>query len=173
MREHVVRPRPASPRKGEDVSVWQPVALPNRSPDLATEILDYWHGVGVMDVQGEVDVGVLRVRDREPTFGEMERHHRTPELLVALDGDLLVPLTVGDGAPDLERLQVVAVEQGTGILLGTAVWHAIPFSPTAPTTCLVVFRRGTSADDLEVVPLPMTVRVAADGLDEHGTNPNG
>lgn len=171
MREHIVHPVPPSLRKGEATAVWRPIALPARPPDIAAGILDYWQGVGIMDFEGEVDVGVLRVHDRAPTFAEMERHHRTPELLVALDGDLLVPVTVGDDEPAIEGLDVVVVNQGTGILMGVAVWHAIPFSPTAPTTCLVVFRRGTSTDDLEVMPLPTTVRIATDGLGWKGGDP--
>jgi hypothetical protein len=113
-------------------------------------------------------LGELARLDQQRQRLVLEAVELRPVAGVAEGDDAIGEVTHGTG-----YVQVVAVEQGTGILLGTAVWHAIPFSPTAPTTCLVVFRRGTSADDLEVVPLPMTVRVAADGLDEHGTNPNG
>jgi len=43
--------------------------------------------------------------------------------------------------------------------LERGVWHAIPFPLDAPVNCLVVFRRNTASDDLEVKSLPAVVRV--------------
>jgi hypothetical protein len=164
LHEHVVRPIASTAGEGDRSVPWRIVAVPSRPADISNEILDYWAGVGTMEVAGEVDFGVMRVRERQPVFREMERHQRTAELIMALDGDLLVPLTVGGSAPRFDHLEVVKVIRGTGLLLGSGVWHAIPFSPSAPTACLIAFRRGTAADDLEVAPLPRSVRIATDEL---------
>ena len=171
MREHVVHPSTVKERKSSSALTWRHVATPRRHPDITNELLDYWSAVGSMEFVGSVDVGIMRVRERAPTFVEMERHHRTSELLVALDGDLLVPLTTGEETPDLEQLEVVVIAQGTGVLIYNSVWHAIPYSPTAPTTCMVVFRSGTAEEDLEVAPVPAVVRVAVDGLGPKGGGP--
>ncbi len=159
MRDVVVRPE----RLGEaGVEPWQRVTLPTRPSDVGNEVGDHWAGVAVMRIEGEVDVGVMRVRQRPTKYDSMERHLRTPELIVALDGAVLLPVSVdaesGDG-PDIDRLRVLRVDQGSGVLLERGVWHAIPFPLDAPVNCLVVFRRNTASDDLEVKSLPAVVRV--------------
>jgi ureidoglycolate lyase len=130
---------------------------------VRSEILDYWPGVGVMRFEGETDLGFMRVHDRPNTFEVMERHLRTPEMLFALDGDVLLPVSLdaGGSSPDIDRMTVLRIEKGTGVLMARGVWHAIPFPSGGSVTCLVVFRRNTSVDDLEVVSLPVALHVAA------------
>ena len=169
MREVVVRPVRIDEA---DTEPWRLVAQPKRQSDVRNAVLDYWASVAVMRIEGEVDVGIMRVRQRQPSFDTMERHLRTPELIVALDSEILLPVSVDEASgdrPDVDRLRVVRVDQGSGVVMERGVWHAIPFATKSTADCLVIFRRNTAIDDLEVMRLQTVIRVAGlDGEPEGG-----
>ncbi len=62
--------------------------------------------------------GVLTCRHRERIVDTMERHHRTSEVIVALDGDvILVVAPNNDELADATRIQAFLLHQGQAIVL--------------------------------------------------------
>lgn len=118
--------------------------------------------VGLMDIDGRVSAGVLRVARRPGEFSVLERHTATPELLVALDGEVIVPVAPANHpspAPDPGALEAFRLGQGEAVILRPGVWHALPFPKEHDSTLLVVFREGTPDEDLTLVDLAETDRL--------------
>lgn len=118
--------------------------LPAGDPLAATEQFSFWSDVAAFEVEGETEIGFCTVYRRpEEHVDWMERHARTPELLVPIDGPFLLPV-MGDGEVDVFR-----VEPGEAVVIGTGVWHSacIP-ADAAEATYFVIFRRGTPQEDV-------------------------
>jgi len=96
--------------------------------------------------------GVVECAPRPRVIRRMERHVRTPEVLVCLDGEAVVCLAgpQESAAGALKDIRALKVRPGQGFVLDTGAWHAIPFpSGSAPARFLVIFRSGTGRDDLQ------------------------
>ena len=95
--------------------------------------------------------GVLESVPRPMVLGRMERHLRTREALIALDGEAVLcvapPQESANG--ELSGITTVRICAGQALILETGAWHWIPF-PVGDSTArfLVIFRSGTGKDDL-------------------------
>lgn len=95
--------------------------------------------------------GVLESVPRPMVLGRMERHLRTREALIALDGEAVLcvapPQEGANGG--LSGITAVRIRAGQALILETGAWHWIPF-PVGDSTArfLVIFRSGTGKDDL-------------------------
>jgi len=95
--------------------------------------------------------GVLESVPRPMVLGRMERHLRTREALIALDGEAVLcvapPQESANG--ELSGITAVRICAGQALILETGAWHWIPF-PVGDSTArfLVIFRSGTGKDDL-------------------------
>ncbi len=99
---------------------------------------------------------------------EFERHIHTPELMVPLDGDVLLVLGQagsvarpflpehGDGrvpAVTAEKFRAFLVPQGQLIAIGPGVWHKAPLALDKPSRTLVAFANQTENKDTECIAL--------------------
>jgi ureidoglycolate lyase len=125
-----------------------------------------------MDIDGSVSVGVLRAVKRGFDFHEMERHVETPEMLVAVQGDVLVPVAPANhpaDAPAAEETEVFHLRQGEALIMNTGVWHWLPFPLQGEAVLLVVFKEGTPDNDFTLYDLQagkgqhLTLRVTESG----------
>ena len=95
--------------------------------------------------------GVLESVPRPMVLGRMERHLRTREALIALEGEaVLCVAPPQESAPGrLSGITAVRICAGQALILETGAWHWIPF-PVGENTArfLVIFRSGTGKDDL-------------------------
>jgi hypothetical protein len=95
--------------------------------------------------------GVLESRPRPMVLSRMERHLRTKEALIVLEGDAVFciapPQESANG--ELSGITAVRICAGQALILETGAWHWIPF-PVGDKAArlLVVFRSGTGRDDL-------------------------
>ena len=105
--------------------------------------------------------GVLACRSRPRIVSEMERHHDTSEVIVALDGDMVLVLApADDDLKDHSRIRAFLVRQGEAIVMAPGTWHWIPFPcENRDAHALVLFKDGTGADDLHFRKLstPLTL----------------
>lgn len=94
--------------------------------------------------------GQLNCRFRDKVLKKVERHLKTPELMVALKGDSLLCVAKATlDAPQEQDVRCFEVKEGTVLMMNTAVWHWIPYPLQEPgSEFLVLFRDGTGADDL-------------------------
>ena len=128
------------------------VVTPRQRPAVpsGTEFLygETQHDLGLV---APLSTGSLECASRPMTVAKMERHMKTREMLVALDGDAIVCMAPPQEPVGSALAGVVAVKMrlGEALIMETGAWHWIPF-PTGKKTVryLVVFRNHTGADDL-------------------------
>ena len=112
-------------------------------------------------------MGELVCRKRPPVIGRLERHLRTSEILVALDGDVVVPVA----APEVDParcapgdVRALPLRRGQALWLDRGAWHLLPFPVRAEqVTLLLLFREGTAGHDLEFRDLGQPIGIALEG----------
>lgn len=130
------------------------VSAAEGAPFAAGEAAAYKEKVGVLDVGGgRVSVGVLKLQQRPLDFHELERHVATPELLVAVQGDVVFPVAPPNHplpSPEAEALEAFRLNQGEAVIMNPGVWHGLPFPLQGEATLLVVFKEGTPTADFQL-----------------------
>lgn len=129
---------------------------PDTAPLAATEQFSFWSDVAAYAIDGETEIGFCTVYQQPAArVGWMERHARTPELLVPIDGAFLLPVMTD------EQVEVFRVEPGEAVVIDPDVWHSACLPAGADeTTYFVIFRRGTPHEDVEkrdVAPVAVAV----------------
>ena len=129
------------------------VNAPAHPPTSAGAGYTFWSDIAHYRIEGETEIGLCTVVDRPgEAIDTVERHMRTPEILVPIDGPFVVPLLLeGSAEPSAFR-----VDPGEAIVIGEGVWHGacLP-AGMARSSYFVIFRRGTPAEDVQkksVVP---------------------
>jgi hypothetical protein len=116
-----------------------------------------------LGLAGPLSSGSLECAPRPRTLVKLECHHKTAEVLVALDGDAVVCLAPPQepAGGRLHGLTAVRVRAGESFVMQPAAWHWIPYPAGSRTVrFLVIFRNATGDDDLHFVELaePVPVR---------------
>ncbi|HUX49517.1 MAG TPA: ureidoglycolate lyase [Spirochaetia bacterium] len=95
--------------------------------------------------------GALLCSPRPKILARMERHLRTRELLVSLEGDAIVCIAPPQEPVDqkLKDVRAIRVKSGQAFIMDVGTWHWIPFPEgTTPVRYLVIFRSRTGVEDL-------------------------
>lgn len=127
-------------------------------PSVANATIRYWGGLAKARVHEQMEFGVFSVQAREREVAEMERHNRTPELLVSLEGDSILVLSppspprTSRAHPDPLQVKAFVMKQGQAVILAKGTWHALPFPLSNESRFLVGFRDGTAEKDSVVRP---------------------
>ncbi len=131
--------------------------LPETDPLAATDQFKFWSDAAFFETSDQTEIGFCTVFARpDETVAWMERHARTPEVLIPIDGPFVLPVFDGD------RVEAFRVEPGEAVVIGTNVWHSacIPVG-AAKATYFVIFRRGTPHEDVfktEVEPVRVALK---------------
>lgn len=122
------------------------VQPPSSTPTASDAAFRYWSDLAHYGVEGETEIGWCTVyRQEPPRVTWMERHTRTPELLVPIDAPFILPV-MGDGG----EVEAFRVDIGEAVVIGQGVWHsACHPAEAAAASYFVVFRRGTPAEDVQ------------------------
>lgn len=129
---------------------------PSSEPLAADDTFAFWSDVANYEIDGETEIGFCTVYGHDRNLVDwMERHQRTPEVLVPIDGAFVLPVMT-----DAEEVEAFLVEPGTAVVIGQGVWHSA-CKPVGrdETTYFVVFRRGTPAEDVakrDIKPVEIT-----------------
>jgi hypothetical protein len=133
---------------------------PTDATASASGLFDYWKQLAIFAKELNPEVGFFRVHRRTKRFGQMERHLSTPELLVFLNDDVLLPVAPASaridsrGRPGTEGLQIIDIPRYAAVLLPAGAWHTAGFPVSQPfADAYVVFQDNTSANDIEIVDL--------------------
>jgi ureidoglycolate hydrolase len=124
------------------------------------EDYSYVDTLGDLELEAPLCSGVLDCAPRPIELKKMERHLRTREMLVALEGEAIVcvapPQEPAEGG--LSGIAALRVVAGQGFIMERKAWHWIPFPVgKAHARFLVVFRSGTGKDDLYFCDLPAPI----------------
>ncbi len=121
--------------------------LSDAAPTAEDATFRYWSDAAHYGIDGETEIGFCTVyRQDEPAVTWMERHDRTPELLIPIDGPFLLPVM---GEDERAEVEVFEVQPGEAVVIGQGVWHSAcrPADGDA-ATYFVIFRRGTPREDV-------------------------
>lgn len=121
--------------------------LPEGPPTAEDATFRFWSDVAHVGIDGETEIGFCTVyRQDASAVTWMERHDRTPELLIPIDGPFLLPV-MGEG--EHAEVEVFEVRPGEAVVIGQGVWHSACHPADADAaTYFVIFRRGTPQEDV-------------------------
>jgi ureidoglycolate hydrolase len=147
---------------------WARLIIPSGFPKPEAGAQDYsYHQVLGPGELGESGImAELICRKRPLVLGTLERHLATPEILAALDGDVIVCAA----APGVDPahcapadIRALMLRQGQAMWMDRGTWHWLPFpTRTAQVTVLLIFREGTGDRDIELRELAQPVGIEAD-----------
>ena len=123
--------------------------IPKDAPLAQTKDFSYWSNVVSYNIAGETEIGWCTVYRNDPAeVGGVERHMRTPEVLIPVDAPFILP--VMQDAPGNAPLKAFRVEVGEAIVIGDGVWHGACLPVGKPASSyFVIFRKGTPQEDVE------------------------
>lgn len=130
-------------------------------PFLDNDEVTCWSKVSLLEVGKTASTTLLFCHRRLPVVKKFERHMRSPEVLVGLDGDSVICVgkpSTGRGA--IQGIRAFYLRQGDAIAMHAGTWHWPPF-PVKAKQCklLVLFSSRTEASDLKFRELPQEVRI--------------
>ncbi len=135
------------------------ICLPGKSPDRSTINCNVWSNIFGFDFP--VEANFLEVKKRSLLLKQMEKHAHTPELVISLNGPTIVPLApAGDLGCSQENMLAVVLDQGEGLLLEPGTWHLAPFPVNDTAEVLVIYKKGTSQDDMVLEGLKPFVQLS-------------
>jgi ureidoglycolate hydrolase len=132
----------------------KPLHTSSQGPASEGEAFRFIADVYRYDFSGKITVGILTGKKREIRLTRLERHVKTVELLIQLEGDAVIYLAKASaGIPAPEEVQAFMFNQGEAIALDEGVWHWIPFPLKKDCTTLVIYKDGTGSQDYEAKDL--------------------
>jgi ureidoglycolate hydrolase len=150
------------------------IEAPPASPDATGPGWRWWGERHILECGGRpLGVGFLELSPAALQFDWAERHVRSSETILPLDGDCAV--YVGspahaddpDSLPALEGFEVFLVRAGQGVILDQGVWHGAPLAIGGPVRAVVLLLEGTGTIDTTVVRFPDTpVKISSDRSQE-------
>lgn len=109
----------------------------------------FWSDIASYSIKGETEIGICTVYAQAVAkIDGVERHLRTPEILIPIDGSFYLPLLLEGDSED--QMAVFRVNMGEAVVIDEAVWHGACL-PVRQEQCsyFVIFRSNTPHDDVE------------------------
>ena len=113
---------------------------------------------GAYQIDGETSVNIWsRSRHNNPLL-KMERHLKTTEIYIAIEGDFIFPVTrpmrldVPNLQPSVEDVIGFHVKEGQTLIMKPGMWHWGPWPISQRCTIILLFKKGTEINDLTIKP---------------------
>lgn len=118
----------------------------------------------ILSCEDSLQVGIHSAGNQGFVVSQLEQHADTPELLAALKGDFIVPVTnsievEGKQVPDMANISAIRVNQGEGIVFEKGVWHWSPYPAGDYCDVLVIFKKDTPDNDFISFKLEEEIRI--------------
>jgi ureidoglycolate lyase len=125
------------------------VTAPEGTPTSQSADYKFWSDIADYYIEGETEIGICTVYNQPKNeITGMERHLRTPEILIPIDAPFTLPLLLeGEGETRAEAFQC---SPGEAVVVDKGVWHGacLPLGKTQ-SSYFVIFRKGTPHEDVE------------------------
>jgi len=115
---------------------------------------DFYHDHVLYPVSVDLPIGfstLISKKAEEMIIKKVECHNHTSEIILPMDGDIIVHVAPPSKAPVPELTEAFFVPKGTIIKLNTGVWHMCPFSIEDITHIMVALPERTYFNDCSVV----------------------
>lgn len=120
----------------------------------------WWGNLAKLPAEGEVSVSLMEVKQRDFIVEKLERHKKTAEMLIAIDGDASLVVGTQNGEDGkLDCIEAFYIKAGDIVVLNKETLHWIPFPFGRNALFAVVFRARTPEDDLYFTELEELVRI--------------
>lgn len=149
--EHVTRQRATPVSFAAYGSV---ITLPSGQTTSESPVYKFWSDIAHYRIEGETEIGICTVFEgQQQVISGVERHLRTPEILIPIDGPFILPLAREINGKFVVDAFTVAV--GEAVVINPGVWHGPCLPVKQPSeSYYVIFRRGTPAEDVEKRTIP-------------------
>lgn len=125
------------------------VKSPSGEPTSSAKDYKFWSDIADFSIDGETEIGICTVYKQEKNeITGVERHLRTPEILIPIDAPFVLPVLL-DGESE-DTAEAFWVEPGEAIVINNEVWHGacLPVGREV-SSYFVIFRKGTPFEDVE------------------------
>ncbi|OGU74263.1 MAG: hypothetical protein A2V93_08185 [Ignavibacteria bacterium RBG_16_34_14] len=125
------------------------VAAPTVNPTSQAQDYKFWSDIANYLIEGETEIGICTVyKQRKNYINGMERHVRTPEILIPIDAPFILPLVID--RKDEDQVKAFQCNLGEAVVINKAVWHGacLPVGKDE-SSYFVIFRKGTPHEDVE------------------------
>jgi ureidoglycolate lyase len=122
------------------------VIPPADDPTAKGPTFEFWSDIARYRIDGETEIGLCTVSKQDTeVVSVVERHMKTPEILIPIDAPFDLPLVGDDGSVSAFRVAI-----GEAVVVNRGVWHG-PCIPVGKkeSTYFVIFQRGTPNNDVE------------------------
>ncbi|MEI8200615.1 MAG: ureidoglycolate lyase [Eubacteriales bacterium] len=123
--------------------------------------ITYWGKIAIVNMPDKISTGIMHVHDREHVVTKMERHTKTSEILIAVEGDSVICLAApSDHEDSITDINAFHIKKGDAIVLHRGTWHWAAFpGESEGAKFLVIFANDTEANDLETRELPEEIHI--------------
>ena len=128
------------------------VNTPKTDPSLPS---GYVPKLATFHIDGEAEIGICTIHKSAEPVTRMERHLKTMEIFVSIEGDFLLAMSrpeVPDDPEDIpqaEKVKAFHVREGQTVVMKPGSWHGV-ISLDARCSFLIIFKKDTAKDDLMV-----------------------
>jgi ureidoglycolate hydrolase len=122
-------------------------------PLIETENLKFWTTIATYTVDGETEIALCYVKKSVDFVGLLERHVKTPEILVPIKGDFILPVAPAGNLLDQKEIpealgvEAFLVRSNQAVVMEKGVWHTAPIPIGKETVFFVIFKRETTKQD--------------------------
>lgn len=117
------------------------------------ETYKFWSDIANYEIDGRTEIGLCKVyRQEVQQVSGIERHLRTPEILIPVDAPFVLPVLKSENPDD--GIDAFHVDIGQAVVIDPGIWHG-PCLPAEAekATYFVIFRHKTPHDDVETAQI--------------------
>lgn len=149
--EKVIEARPVDFQTYGTILRWAEVR--HAKPTLSDKSFDWWGRLATLQFPSGMEVGLLKLRKRELCIDQMERHQHTSEIILPVDGKLVIPVSCFDettkGGISPKGVRAFYLDKNECMILKPRIWHWAPFPLKEETTTVLMWQDGTLKNDVE------------------------
>jgi ureidoglycolate hydrolase len=122
-------------------------------PLVETENLKFWTTIATYTVDGETEIALCHVKKSVDFVGLLERHVKTPEILVPIKGDFILPVAPAGNLEnsteitEASSVEAFLVRSDQAVVMEKGVWHTAPIPIGKETSFFVIFKKETTKQD--------------------------
>jgi len=126
----------------------QIIDLEDLGPEtINTGVVKFWRQQVEIEFDGEIEIGVLKVKKHEMLFDVLENHFKTPTIMMSLNGDFLFPVApCKDEVPGVDEIEVFKIEENQLYMMNPKCWHGEVYPIDKDELTLLVFLKKGSLD---------------------------
>lgn len=115
-----------------------------------------------MGDDGTVSYLEVERKDRKLFLDKMERHQEALEGFIPISGTgffCLAPANPGGKMPNTERIEAFFIDGSSSFFLAPGVWHCMPFALTPQLKFVILLKKPTVENDVDIVDLSKDVEI--------------